>query len=347
MKSPGPALRVCVAGAGYFARFHLDAWVRLQRQGRVVLAALADVDESRRRAAVQEHGIGPEFGDVAQMLDAVGPDLLDIVTPPQTHLALVTEAARRGVACVVQKPLAPTLAQAEEIVAVANAAGIELVVHENFRWMPWYGEMKRLLDAGSLGAVHSMAVRMRPGDGQGPDAYLARQPYFQRMARFWVHETAIHFVDALRFLLGEVTQVGAMLLRRNPAIAGEDGGYIVLRFRSGATALIDGNRLNDHPSDDARLTMGEAWLEGEAGVLRLDGFGGLHFKPHQAPERAHAYPWQNRGFGGDCVHSLQSHIVDRMLEGRTPVNTGAEYLRNVRLEEAIYQANAQGRFIDV
>ena len=54
-----------------------------------------------------------------------------------------------------------------------------LVVHENFRFQPWYREAKRLVDAGMLGALHAVAFRLRPGDGQGPRAYLDRQPYFQ------------------------------------------------------------------------------------------------------------------------------------------------------------------------
>ncbi|MEO0763052.1 MAG: hypothetical protein AAFZ09_14815, partial [Pseudomonadota bacterium] len=59
-------------------------------------------------------------------------------------------------------------------------------------------------------------------DGQGPDAYHARQPYFQRMPRFLVHETAVHWIDTFRYLMGEAETVYADLRRLNPAIAGED-----------------------------------------------------------------------------------------------------------------------------
>ena len=140
-----------------------------------------------------------------------------------------------------------------------------LVVHENFRWQPWYREAKRLLDAGALGAPHSIAFRLRPGDGQGPRAYLDRQPYFQQMPRLLVYETAIHFIDTFRFLLGEVAAVTARLRRINPAIEGEDAGYIVFEFERGASGLFDGNRANDHVAADQRRTMGEMWLEGAAG----------------------------------------------------------------------------------
>jgi D-apiose dehydrogenase len=338
---------VVVAGAGYFAGFHLDAWHRLQQEGRVVLGGLAEPHERRRAEALERWGIGRGYADVADMLADVQPDLLDIATPPATHLALVERAAAAGVACISQKPLAPTYDEAVTLVELAERAGIPLAVHENFRWMPWYIEMKRCLDDGMIGTPHSLAVRMRPGDGQGADAYLSRQPYFQKMPRFWVHETAIHLIDTSRFLFGEVTAVSALLRRLNPVIAGEDAGYILLQFGSGPTALIDGNRLNDHPATNTRLTMGEQWLEGSNGVMRLDGEGRLFWKPHGRPEAQHPYDWQDRGFAGDCVYRQQRHLVEAFMAGREPVNTGRAYLRNYLIEEAVYRAHAELRSLDV
>ena len=99
-----------------------------------------------------------------------------------------------------------------------------MIVHENFRFSPWYREAKRLLDSGSLGTPHAISFRLRPGDGQGVDAYLSRQPYFQKMPRFLVFETAIHFIDTFRYLMGEVEAITARLRRINPVILGEDAG---------------------------------------------------------------------------------------------------------------------------
>ena len=60
-------------------------------------------------------------------------------------------------------------------------AGVPLVIHENYRWDPAWREVKRLIAAGMLGRLHGIAFRLRPGDGQGPRAYLDRQPAFQSM----------------------------------------------------------------------------------------------------------------------------------------------------------------------
>jgi predicted dehydrogenase len=338
------AVRVCTVGAGYFSRFHHEAWQRLER---AELVAVCDADPDKAQAITTEFGVGRVYDDAAAMLDACTPDLLDIVTPPATHATLVGLAAERGIDAVCQKPLAPTLAEARALVAHAQSAGIRLIVHENFRFQPWFREAARLVQAGSLGTPHDIAFRLRPGDGQGPDAYLARQPYFQQMERFLVHETAIHFIDTYRCILGEIEAVLAWLRRLNPAIAGEDAGYILFRFANGAAGLFDGNRLNDHVSDNPRRTMGEMWLEGSEGILRLDGSGCLWLKPHHGDERRHAYGFDDQGFGGDCVYRLQQHVIEHLLDGGAIENDAASYLRNVEIEEAVYRSAEQGCWITV
>ena len=332
-------LRVAVIGAGYFSQFHVQAWTGMESVAEVLLC---DHDEARARELGHRFGVTRIYGDAERMLAQAGADLVDIVTPPATHLALVQLACRHGLPMVCQKALAPTLAEAEQIVATAEGATLPLIVHENFRFSPWYREARRLLDTGVLGTPYSAAFRLRPGDGQGADAYLARQPYFQQMPRFLVFETAIHFIDTFRYLLGEVDAVTARLRRLNPVIAGEDAGYIIFEFAGGATGLFDGNRLNDHASDNPRRTMGEMWLEGSKGVLRLDGMARLWWKPHHGDEVEHAYDKGPDTFAGGAVRRLNEHVA-RFLRGEAAAeNIGRAYLENIRIQDAVYRSHASG-----
>jgi predicted dehydrogenase len=338
-------LRVAVAGAGYFCQFQLDGWTRIPG---VELVGICNRDRAKAEALAVRFGVARVFGELAPMLEQTRPDLVDIVTPPLTHREYVGEAARRGLATICQKPFGRTHAEAQALVEAAQHAGIMLAVHENFRFMPHFREMKRLLDAGRLGALHSIAFRLRPGDGQGPEAYLARQGYFQKMPRFLVFETAIHLVDTFRYLAGEVDAVTARLRRINPAIAGEDAGIIIFEFANGATGLFDGNRLNDHVAENPRRTMGECWLEGAAGVLRLDGEARLWWKPHQRPEAEHAYErGRDDTFGGGACDALQAHVVRHLREGAALENSGADYLANMRIMEAVYASHAEERRIEI
>jgi len=336
-----PRVVVAVVGAGYFSQFHLLGWRNIAE---AECAALADRDPATAQAMAQRFGVPRHFDALEAMLDAVQPALLDIVTPPPTHRAFVAAALERGIPVICQKPFGADFADAEAMTAHAAHAGVPLIVHENVRWSPWYREAKRLIEAGRLGALHSVAFRLRPGDGQGPRAYLDRQPYFQAMPRFLVRETAIHWIDTFRFLMGEVRAVSAHLRRINPVIAGEDAAAIVFEFDGGATGLFDGNRLNDHVATNPRRTMGEAWLEGAAGVLRLDGEARLWWKPHQGAETEHRY---DRGpedsFAGGACEALQRHVVRHLVDGAPLENGAGDYLRNLTIQEAVYASSTEGR----
>lgn len=331
-------LRILGVGAGYFSRFHHLGWRGIDGAECV---AIVDRDEGRARDLAARFGIDRTYTDLDVALDAERPDLVDLVTSPETHRACVAKAVARGVATICQKPFGVSYADAVAITDAAERAGATLVVHENFRWQPWYREAQRLVADGALGNLHSVAFRLRPGDGQGAHAYLDRQPYFQTMPRLLVMETAIHWIDTFRFLMGEIAAVYAVLRRINPVIAGEDAGVIVFEFRGGTTGLFDGNRLNDHVAADPRRTMGEMWLEGSAGVLRLDGDGRLWWKPHHAREVEHAY---DRGpadtFGGGACEALQRHVVRHFTDGTPLENTARDYLGNLRVQEAVYRSAA-------
>jgi len=337
-------MRIALIGCGYFAQFHRDAWSRLP----VELVAICDADRAKAEAFASGAPAARIFTDAAEMLDTMRPDAVDIVTPPATHAELVGLAATLGIPAICQKPLAPDWDTARAIVEVAEHAGTTLIVHENFRFMPWFAEAQRLVADGAIGEPLDISFRLRSGDGQGPDAYLSRQPYFRTMRRFLVHETIIHLIDVFRFLFGEISGVFARLRRLNPAIIGEDAATILFAFENPRrSGVVDGNRLLDHPSDDPRMTNGVMLVEGTGGQLRLDGYGRLFLRPHRGEEREHAYAWENRGYGGDCVYRQTAAALAHLRDGTPVPNTGRAWLRNMEIEEAIYRSAEEGRFITV
>lgn len=335
-------IRVATIGTGYFSQYHYDGWSRIPGASLVAICTRSNREKLHEIAG--RYGVIHTYLDAARMLDEVKPDLVDIISTPETHLQFVTLAAERGIPAICQKPLAPTYEEACRVVAVAEEAGSLLVVHENWRFKPWFREIRALMDAGTIGPAYSIAFRLRPGDGQGVDAYLARQPYFQKMPKFLIHETGIHMVDVFRFLMGEVTGIFARLRRLNPQIAGEDAGYVLFDFAS-AAGVFDGNRLSDAPARNPRLTMGSLLVEGHLGSIRLDGDGRLWVKPHGEEERPHLYKWEDRGYSGDCVHALQAHVIAHLRDGSPAENTARDYLRNVEIERAIYLSNEEQKWI--
>ena len=330
-------VRVACLGAGYFSQFHYGSWARMTD---VDLVASCNRDINKARAT----GL-PAFDELNRMLDETAPELLDIILPPEAHRVPIEAAISAGLKTIIcQKPFCRDLNEARDMVHLAKAAGTLIVVHENFRFQPWYRVLKYALERGDVGKPLQLTFRLRPGDGQGPSAYLDRQPYFQMMKKFLVHETAVHWVDTFRFLLGDPTAVYADLRRVNPAIAGEDAGYILFDHTDGVRALFDGNRNLDHATDNPRRTMGEAILEGTKGIITLKGDGSLWLRGFKKAEsQCLLEPNSASGFGGDCVHHLQKHVISGLLKG-TPIENDAEsYLRVIEIEDAIYRSAELGK----
>ncbi len=333
------ALRVACLGAGYFARFHYDAWRRVPRC-RLVGACDRDLEKAAATGLTA-------FGDLARMLEETTPDLLDIITPPPSHVAAIRQAIGAGVKTIIcQKPFCTSLQEARQVTDLAEKAGVTLVIHENFRFQPWYRTIRRALDDRLAGDLLQITFRLRTGDGQGPDAYLDRQPYFQTMPELLIHETGVHWIDTFRYLLGEPEAVYADLRKLNPVISGEDAGYFVLDYAGGVRALFDGNRLLDHAAENCRTTLGEALVEGTEGVLTLSGDGSVRLR--RFGEQADtvllaARDWE--GFGGDCVKNLISHVVDGILDGNRLENEARDYLQVMAIERTIYESDRLGQKI--
>jgi len=329
-------LKGVAVGAGYFSKFHFDAWSRIDQ---AEITAVCDLNEDAASQAAGEFGIARHYRDAAEMLDRERPDFVDIITRPDSHLPLVREAAERGIPIICQKALAPTFSQSEQIVRLCESANVPLMIHENFRFQPWYREIRRQIDQGAIGdSLHSVFFQCRTGDGWGNDAYLDRQPYFREMPRLLVFETGVHFVDTFRFLAGEVRGVFATTRRLNPVIAGEDCATVMFEFDSGARGIWDANRYNEPESDDARFTFGEALVEGSGGSLRMDGRGQLSIQPLGQVPRPIDYPLHRHGFAGDCVLATQQHFVDCLLGGAAFETSGQQYLKTLAVVEAIYES---------
>jgi predicted dehydrogenase len=337
-------LRGVGIGAGYFAPFQYEAWTRIPE---VKIVAIYNRTEERARPLMAQYGIPAFSEDWKVMLDRERPDFVDIITPPDTHEEMCAFAAARGIHIICQKPLAPTYEASLRIVENSVSAGVRFMVHENFRWQPWYRAVKDLQARGDIGDFTHVHFLMRMGDGWGADAYLARQPFFREYPRLLIYETGVHFIDTFRFLLGEVSSVVAETKRLNPAIRGEDAGQLLLKFQSGATAFWDANRYNESEAESPRFTFGELRIDGTAGHLTMDASSTIRVKRLGEPVTELPYARERKNFAGDCVYALQRHFVDCMLSGQEFETNGMDYLKNVRIVEAAYESARTGDSVRV
>lgn len=324
-------LRGALIGCGYFGQIQLEAWRRMPD---VEIVAACD---PRLEAAAQS---APRaYASAEELLDRESLDFLDIATRPDTHLELVRLTAQRGIPTIVQKPLAPSWTEAVELVRIAREAGIRLMAHENWRWQPWYREVKRRIEAGEIGSVFGYRLEMCQADGLGPSPY-PNQPYFAEMPRLILFESLIHPIDTARFLAGDITSVYAQTSRRNPRIKGEDRALIVMSHGASIDGVIEGHRyLNPDPPGPA---MGAAMIQGEAGRLTIHATGEIY--------RDGKLIWTSpttEGYKGDSVRATQQHFIDCLRTGQPFETDAAAYLGSVAAVEAAYRSAAEGRRVSL
>jgi len=338
-------LHIACVGAGYFAPFHLEAWQRIPE---VEVVAICDKDLVKAQELGKIYGIDSLYGNFETLCQNKSFEIVDIITPPATHLELCKQASKAGKHIICQKPLAPTLSEAEQIVTLTKSAGIRFMVHENFRFQPWYRQIKTLWKGGAIGdRLHTLRLHMRMGDGWGKDAYLNRQPYFRSMPRMLMYETGIHYVDVFRYLIGEIQSVYARLRTLNPVITGEDCGLVIFDFNNGGQGILDGNRYNEPAFDNPRYTFGETTLEANQGTIRLYPDGTLTVQPLGKTEAHFSYFHEDRGFAGDCVYYTQRHFVDAFLHDLPFETNGLDYLKNLHVLEAIYESHQLRKDVEV
>ena len=334
---------VCV-GAGYFSRFQYQAWNELPE---TEILAVCNRSVDKAEVIARDFDIPKVYpiDDYERMLDELRPDFVDIITPPETHLPLVEMALQRKVAVICQKPLAPTWEECRRMEQLVNATDVPFMVHENWRWQPWYREIKQLMAGGVIGEFFHCAIQTRLGDGWGEDAYLARQPFFRDYPRLFIYETGVHFLDTFRFLFGEVDSIHASIARRNPVIKGEDSAMLVCRFADGGTAILDANRYNESEAENPRYTFRKIRVEGSKGHLEVGFDGAITIKPLGQKAYSHGYVPSRDGFAGNCVHAVQRHFVDCMIGGQSFESTISDYLQSVKLVEAAYASAASNSVI--
>ena len=332
-------LKGVMISAGYFAGIQAEAWNRIPE---AEIVAVADLISGKAKAFADKFHFPRAYESAEEMLDQEKPYFVDVATRPESHLALVMAAAQRGIHVICQKPMAPTWDECVAMVEICEAAKVRLVIHENWRWHPWYRETKRLLVAGRLGQPFHIAFQWRTGDGRGPEPY-AQQPYFLQMPRLLVYEALVHTLDTFRFLFGEVKSVFCQNRRINPVLIGEDQSLIQLSFANGGLGLIDANRFSGPVP--APLAMGTMIIDGESATLRLSPDGRLWLSDAGQSETPHDFSIPTAGYRGDSVRATQAHLIDCLCTGKPSESEGRDYLKTVALVEACYESDKAGQLV--
>jgi predicted dehydrogenase len=329
-------LRGALIGCGFFAANHLHAWRDVEG---AAIVALCDSDAERLHATGAAFGIAARYTDAARLLAEERLDFVDIATTLPSHRPLVELAARQRVAAICQKPFAANRDDARAMTDAAAAAGVALMVHENFRWQTPLLAVRRALDSGRIGQPFWGRISFR-------SAYdvFSGQPYLAQGERFIIEDLGIHLLDVARFLFGEVTHLTARTARVNPAIRGEDVATMLMAHAGGVTSVVDCSYATRQETEPFPQTLVE--IDGASGSLRLgqgyrltvtgrDGTTTEDVSPPLLPWASR--PWHNIQ---ESVLNIQRHWVQSLRAGREPATSGRDNLGTLDLVWAAYESAA-------
>ena len=180
-------LRAAVIGVGSMGRHHARVYTALTT---TALVGVADTDVGRAEQVASTFGV-PAYSDYREMLDSEQPDLVTVAVPTSLHQAVATRAMECGAHVLVEKPMAPTIGEAEAIIDRAHALGRKLMVGHIVRFDPAIQALKQHPDAGELGRIFQIVCR-RVG------------PYPARACDVGVViDLAPHDLDLMRFITGD------------------------------------------------------------------------------------------------------------------------------------------------
>ena len=336
-------LSVAVLGCGFWSRFQIPAWLELSG---VRLIAVCDTNIEKAEATAKRFGIPAVYSDPLDLLSREKPDLLDIITTPETHRELVNLAARFRTPVVCQKPLANDFEIAREMVETCRGAGAPFFVHENWRWQRPMRALKRVLDSGLVGKPFRARL-----DFNCSFPVFENQPFLREQEKFILLDVGSHLLDVTRFLFGEAGHLYCQTSRIHPDIRGEDVATVLLRMTEGAT--VNCNLSFASRTEMERFTETFLFIEAERGSvelgpdfwIRVTTEQGTHSRRYPPP----SYSWVDPNYALPQTSIVECHrnLLEALRGDAVAETTAEDNLRTLKLVFASYESARSGQVVQI
>jgi predicted dehydrogenase len=313
----------------------------------VEVVAWVDADPSTLSAARRALGLPADrcFPALAAALDGVDAEAVLVTAPLAAHVPLALEALAAGKHVLVEKPFAPSVAEARRAVAAAEGAGLVLMVSQNYRFFPAPRAVAALVASGELGPVGAVAVDFR----RNATAKTGGHRHFA-LADPLLVDMAIHHFDMLRMVLGQEPRL-VFCHAWNPPwspFTGAAAAVAIVEFAGGAVAAWRGSWV----SPGEPTPWGAEWrMECAGGEIRWtsrDDTGGISadrvvVRPLDAPTRELALPVVKPHGRAGALAAFAAAVE----AGAEPETSGRDNLGSLALVEAALASAASGKAVPV
>lgn len=335
-----------VVGAGVGATFALRAMKLLEeKEGIVKAVAVSDVVEVLAEKTAKEFGT-KFFLNYRDLFTKEKIDAVFISTPHYLHFPMAIDAIEAGIHVLVDKPMATSLREADEMIRRARKAGVRLGVNLQGRFDPSVLKVKEEVETGRLGRLFYGEAAVKWFRSR---EYYDKSPWRGR----WATEgggalinQAIHTLDQLLWIMGPVDYLWAQCGTVFHDIEVEDLAVASLRFKNSAFGLIQASTAL-YPGFPTRLefygTNGTAIIEGE--VIKLLDIKGE--QPYSEKEvKGGLETWARPEAAPPLNHAASIRdFAQAVLEGREPKVSGEEGRKSIEIIKAIYQSSVKSQAV--
>ena len=337
-------LRFAIFGTGFWSRFQLAGWRELSG---VECVALYNRTRSKAEALAQEFGVPAVYDNPEELLEREQVDFIDIITDVDTHRRFVALAAAHKKPTICQKPLASSLATAEQMVAICREQGVPLYVHENWRWQTPIRQLKRVLAEGQIGKPFRARIDMISSF-----PVFSNQPFLKDLKQFILTDLGSHILDVARFLFGEAESLYCQINRIHSDIQGEDVATVMMQMGGDTTVLCQMAYAGNYLEHD-RFPETYLFIEGDRGSvelgpdywIRITTSEGTLSRRYPPPR----YPWADPSY--DVVQSsivaCNANLLQALRGSGQAETTGEDNLKTVRLVFAAYDSAALNQVISI
>ena len=354
MPSESPS-RIAVVGAGLIGRAHVAALQACAAGGQGgALSALVDPSPSAQ-ALAEQAGV-PWYSDLSELLTRDRPDGVVLATPNAWHVPQALQCVQAGLPTLVEKPIAPTVAEAESLVEAVQRSGVPVLIGHHRAHSPIMARARDAVAQGLLGrlvAVTGTALFFKP------DHYFEEGPWRTQPGGGPILINLIHEVHNLRMLCGEIVAVQALASNAVRGFAVEDTVAINLRFASGVlgTFLLSDTAASAqsweqtsqenkaYPSYDDVDCYSVVGTQGSLAVptLRLKRYARLDDRSWWTPFETSVLTLRRE----DPIALQMAHFCAVVRGAVQPLVSARDGLANLRVTDAIVRAAQTGGLVNL
>lgn len=226
--------RVALLGAGFISEIHLESYRRFVPNAEVV--AVYSHSAERAKVFAEKHNVPAWYDDITRAINESACAIVDVCLPNFRHAPVVIEAARAGKHVIVEKPLAITLEEADEMIAVCKEHGRKLMYAEELCFAPKYERVRKLADEKAFGRIY-MLKQAEKHSGPHSDWFYD----VDRSGGGVLMDMGCHALAWFRWMLGNAKPVSVQAhlstVLHGGRTRGEDNSVVIVEFEGGASAL--------------------------------------------------------------------------------------------------------------